>query len=481
MEVLMSYVARDHLSSDYGCLRFAVGPNNDSVTGGRIGNANDEQSSRILDRVISGWVIDHKSALSSPDLSADPRFPAMKENEYAHSTALAIPIGDNGQITGVLIVSRSVTRPYGSDDRLLLELIAQVSAPMIARLRRERAIHLEYERLKSSLAQEDALASLIGRSAAWDSIRSRIRTIAPTETRVLLLGESGTGKELCAKALHRLSSRREGRFVAVNCAAIPDQIAESEFFGHVKGAFTGASRGNDGLFVAADGGTLFLDEIGSTPLPLQSMLLRTIQDGDVRPVGSGITRKVDVRLVCSTSAELGEMVAAGTFRKDLYYRINVVTLTLPALRDRKEDIGPLAQSFLIEQGRVHGRTTKRISPEAMSVLELYHWPGNVRELQNAIEHAVLFTPTGNDFVEIGALPESIRLAVGLPSPSLPILADAGLDGFVDALEARIIQNTLGQCGWNQSAAARILQVPEKRIRDKVKKYKLGRGSDHEPA
>ena len=242
-------------------------------------------------------------------------------------------------------------------------------------------------------------AGLVGRSAAIRAILDSLLLAAPTDATILIEGETGTGKELLATAVHRLSRRSSKPFVAVNCAALPEHLAESELFGHVKGAFTGADRAREGCFRKAAGGTLFLDEIGEMPLPLQSKLLRTLQEGEVQPVGSDHREPVDVRIISATNRKLESEVAAKRFRADLYYRLNVVPLQVPPLRDRREDILPLVTHFLKGTGR-------QFTTDALAVLERYAWPGNVRELENLIQRLLVLRRGGP--LEIGDLPSPLR-------------------------------------------------------------------------
>jgi two-component system, NtrC family, response regulator HydG len=245
-------------------------------------------------------------------------------------------------------------------------------------------------------------AGVVGRSATIRAVLDVLFLAAPTDATVLIEGETGTGKELVAKALHRLSRRSRAPFVAVNCAALPESLVESELFGHAKGAFTGADRMREGRFRQANGGTLFLDEIGEMPLSLQAKLLRVIQEGEVQPLGMDQTQNVDVRVIAATNRKLDELVSAGKFRSDLYYRLNVVPLQLPPLRDRREDIAPLAAHFLGSAGR-------RFTPAAMATLERYSWPGNVREMENLIQRLAVLKPA-----EISTSPICLPGSVVLP-------------------------------------------------------------------
>jgi two-component system response regulator GlrR len=270
-----------------------------------------------------------------------------------------------------------LTKPY--DARELLHLL-------------QRAVSIT-QSVDSTEGQADESwrSEIVTASPLMDSLLSEARLLADSETSVLIQGESGTGKEILARAIHRASPRADNPFVAINCAAIPDQLLESELFGHAKGAFTGAVTSHQGLFMAADGGTLFLDEIGDMPLALQAKLLRVLQDREIRPIGSGRTLAVDVRIISASHRNLVEAFEEGHFREDLYYRLNVVTLSLPALRQRREDIPLLARHFLEQQPAK--RRAKAFTPEAMEMLVANDWPGNVRQLQNVVDHCSVLSST----------------------------------------------------------------------------------------
>jgi transcriptional regulator with GAF, ATPase, and Fis domain len=310
----------------------------------------------------------------------------------------AQPLIFRGEILGVL----AVFNRQACDDRTFawLRTFADHAAIAIAHA---RAL-AEIERLKEQLElentflREDARASgpagIIGASAPLRRVLQQVAAVAPTPATVLIQGESGTGKELVARAIHDLSPRRRQPLIAVNCASIPRELFESEFFGHVKGAFTGAVRDRAGRFQAADAGTLFLDEVGEIPLDLQAKLLRVLQEGRFERIGDEVTRKVDVRIIAATNRSLEREVDAGRFRRDLYYRLSVFPLTVPPLRDRVDDIPSLAAHFIGHAARRFGRPEPRLTARAERVLQAYPWPGNVRELQHVVERALLVSPAG---------------------------------------------------------------------------------------
>ena len=281
-----------------------------------------------------------------------------------------------------------IAKPFDHDEKL----------QAVARILRERrpaqaaenpAVQVAGARAEQGAGSDEI--GIIGRCAAMQDLFGKIRKVAPTDSTVLIQGESGTGKELVARALHNLSRRAKAPLISVNCAAIPETLIESELFGHEKGAFTGATAGRAGLVEAADGGTLFLDEIGELPLEAQARLLRVLQEGEIRRVGSVQSQKVDVRLIAATHRDLKSLARNGQFREDLYYRLHVISLRLPALREREDDVQDIAQVFLARQCARMGREALSFSAEALKAIGHYHWPGNVRELENAIERAVILS------------------------------------------------------------------------------------------
>ena len=272
-----------------------------------------------------------------------------------------------------------IAKPFEHDELLLI----------VERLLQQRLLARRAEALKSEVSQSYPVGGMVGNSPAMQEVFERVRKVAPTDTTVLILGESGTGKELVARALHELSPRRDGPIIAVNCAAIAENLIESELFGHEKGAFTGAVSTNRGLVEAADGGTLFLDEIGELPAAAQARLLRVLQEGEIRRVGSAQARRVNIRLIAATHRDLESLVAEGCFRADLYFRLRVMEVHLPPLRARGEDIEALAQFLLHKVCRRLNCPALVFTPGALAALRAHHWPGNVRELENAIERAVI--------------------------------------------------------------------------------------------
>lgn len=324
------------------------------------------------------------------------------------------------------------------------------------------ALRDENKVLRQTLATSFDSGGIIGQSAAMRRLMEMLATIAPSEATVMVTGESGTGKELIARAIHANSPRRKGPYIAVNCAALTETLLESELFGHEKGAFTGAERRREGRFLAADKGTIFLDEIGEMPLSMQVKLLRAIQEREIQRVGGDQTLKIDVRIVAATNRNLLAEVDAGRFRQDLYYRLNVVALALPPLREREEDIPLLAAHFLKKFAEKNGKHIKGFTPEAMDRMLKHAWPGNVRELENAVERAVVLTL--GEYIGERELPPALSGGADEPRPG----SFANLT--LEELERVAILDALAAADGNKSEAARRLGITRKTMHAKLAKY-----------
>ena len=350
-------------------------------------------------------------------------------------------------------------KPFRPDEVLLVLRKAEERE----RLRRE---NLRLRREMSRRAPQ-----LVAEGPAMKEVLRVLQKVAPTTTTVLIEGESGTGKELIARALHDLSPRAERTFVAVNCGAIPEQLIESELFGHAKGAFTDARTAKRGLFEEADGGTLLLDEVGELPLPVQPALLRVLQAGEVRRVGDARSTRVDVRVLAATNRDLAAEVQAGRFREDLYYRLNVVQLRLPPLRDRQDEIAAIADRLLARHAERIGIATRRLSTQALELLQRYRWPGNVRELENALERAVVLS----DDEEIGpeSLPDALQRAVEPePVPARLDADDLSVKRAQRVLEADLIRRALERTQGNRTRAAELLELSPRALLYKIREYGL---------
>jgi len=332
----------------------------------------------------------------------------------------------------------------------------------IERAVEDKALRRENENLRAQVRERFALPGLVANSAEMAQVLELVERVAPTEATVLIRGESGTGKEMIAKALHQASNRAGGRFVAINCGALPETLLESEIFGHVKGAFTGAGASKKGLFEEAHAGTLFLDEIGEMAPGLQVTLLRALQSGEVRPVGSTQVVTVDARVVAATNRDLEPMIRQGLFREDLFYRLNVIPIVLPPLRERREDIPLLAEHSLARFAQRQGRVL-RLTAGATERLLRYAWPGNVRELENAMERLAILAR--HETIEPGDLPPHIGAGLALgPAPGL-----TAEQTLAEAERAHIIQ-ILERHGWNHSRAAEALGIGRTTLWRKLKDY-----------
>src|SRR6266545_908122 len=330
--------------------------------------------------------------------------------------------------------------------------------------------------LRRQLETQHRFENIIGKSSVIAEVFDTIRKIADSPSTAMLSGESGTGKELVARAIHFNSFRRDKPFVSVNCGAIPEGLMESELFGHVRGAFTGAVANKVGLFSAAEGGTLFLDEITEIPALLQVKLLRAIQLREIRRVGDTKDIKTDVRLIAASNRDLEGAVQEGAMREDLFYRLNVIPIHLPPLRERREDIPFLVAHFVQKFNKELGKNVRGVTPEAMAVLERYHWPGNIRELENALERASVLG-TG-EMVGVDALPDSVRRGRPPREPDVLDLPEEGLDleATLDDLERRYLQRALERTRGVQTKAAELLRMTFRQFRYKLQKHNLARRS-----
>jgi DNA-binding NtrC family response regulator len=355
-----------------------------------------------------------------------------------------------GAVTAVKLGAQDyLTKPFTDEE--LLSAVHRILDVLRARRNTQNG----------SQQEPAALPGLIGGSRAMKEVFEVIRKAAATRATVLITGESGTGKELAARAIHYGGPRASAPFVPVNCGSIPEGLLESELFGHVRGAFTGASESRAGFFQTADGGTIFLDEISNTTLAMQARLLRVLQDGEIYMVGSSRPHRIEVRVVAATNKDLRVLVKTGVFREDLFFRLNVITLVMPPLRERDDDVLLLTAHFTRKFAEELGRPVLRFADEALQVLKSYHWPGNVRELENAIQHVVVMCDS--DVIKVPDLPPSMRFSAG---------RESGLNRTLAEVEAEHIRNVLAGVGHNKTRAAEILGIDRKTLRERLKLHKL---------
>jgi len=355
-----------------------------------------------------------------------------------------------------------IKKPFNNEELVLI----------VRRALGEKTLQEENVYLKQELAARYTFANIIGKGSRMQEIFRTIERIGKVSSTVLITGESGTGKELIARAIHYTSVRKEKKFVSINCGALPETLLESELFGHERGAFTGAVKEKRGLFAEADGGTLFLDEISETSPTMQVKLLRAIQEKLIRKVGGNEELSVDVRIIAATNKDLNDLVAQGRFREDLFYRINVIPIALPPLRSRVEDIAPLTQHFIAKVCREQKIPEKKISAEAMRLIEGYPWPGNVRELENTLERTVALEP--GPVINASSLPEAIALGVRTRVPDFESLPAEGinLEAYLEAVGKRLMREALDRCDGVQTKAAELLRMSFRSFRYYAKKYNL---------
>jgi len=356
----------------------------------------------------------------------------------------------------------------GADDYLTKPLNFEELKLSIERVTKHLQLSLENDQLKQQLASEGNFSGIIGSSPAMQNVMNTAKIAAPTDATILISGESGTGKELFAKALHNNSKRKQHPLISVNCAALNETLLESELFGHEKGAFTGADKKRNGLFLAADKGTIFLDEIGEIPLSMQVKLLRTIQEREIQRVGSDKPIHIDVRIIVATNRNLEEEVQKGRFREDLFYRLNVINIKVPPLRDRADDVPVLAQRFLNKYSNENKKEIKGFTPMAMDVLTKYNWPGNVRELENVIERAIILCL--GRYISEKDLPSNVLKDYEPESSVRSQLSGGGKT--LDEIETMALIETLRQTKGNKTEAAKILNITRTTLNNKLKRQNL---------
>ena len=449
-------------------------------TRGRILVVDDEANARsalaellrdegyTVDTAADGFKALPKLEELSPDLLlTDLRMPGMDGMELmkraweGDSERVVVVMTAHGSVDTAVAAMRQgaadyLTKPINVDELLLV----------IERVLERRRLRAEAGQLRQRLAEHGRLTNIVGSSAAMQRVFETVRQVAPSRASVLITGESGTGKELVAEALHQLSPRAKGPFIKLHCAALAESILESELFGHERGSFTGAAARRDGRFQQADGGTLFLDEVGEISPAIQVKLLRFLQERQFERVGGNQTVKVDVRIIAATNRDLPGMVADGTFREDLFYRLNVVSIEMPSLRARPSDIALLATHFLRRYAGENDKTILGFADDALAAMAHYGWPGNVRELENAVERAVIVCRT--DVIRAIDLPPQL-LVVARPHSDGPPIPGATLAD----LERHAILKTLEHTGGSTSRAAEILGISARKIQYRLREYQGG--------
>jgi transcriptional regulator with GAF, ATPase, and Fis domain len=433
------------------------------------------------DSGIAGWVFTHGKSLNIVDPYHDPRFNKNVDPRTGFITKnlICVPIRTpGGPIIGVFQVLNKRAGVFTSTDQEILEILASQAARSMEHALewdnlQKRAVELSQENvgLKEALHQKDPLDDIIGNSKGIQELRALIRKVAPTDSTVLVQGESGTGKELVAKALHSLSPRAGEPLTILNCAAIPSELIESELFGHKKGAFTGAVSDHKGVFRSAHNGTLFLDEIEAMSASMQVKLLRAVQSGEIKPVGENTVEKVNVRLICATNRDLATMVQLGTFREDLYYRVNVFPIQIPPLRDRADDIPSLIRHFLEKLNTLGDKVIRGVEPAALDLLTRYPWPGNIRELENEMERAHIIAGEGAN-ISVRCLSPRLTESVERLEAEKESKSSLNLKDAVDRLEKSMITAAIESCSGNKTMAAKRLGLSRQGLINKIHKYEI---------
>ena len=420
--------------------------------------AKKKLESQVYDLIISD--------IRMPDLSGIDLLKFFCENR--NSAAFILITAHASMETAIEALNLGAFQYVIKSDKLIEELKLAVNRAL-----QELALREENVRLRRELLRVFAYNNIVGQSRQIQSILEMVRTVAPATSTVLITGESGTGKELVARAIHEASLRRERPFVSINCGAFPETLLESELFGYLKGAFTGADANRKGIIESAHGGTLFLDEIGETSPTMQVKLLRVLQERRVRPLGGSTDISIDVRLIASTNRDLKRMVAAGQFREDFYYRISVIPIHVPPLRERPEDIGPLARNFLRKFSLQMGKGVLDFDRDAQEILEHYPWPGNVRELENAVEYSVAMCGERDGRVSLEHLPQSVT-GITLSGEALVEIPQEGLDfeTRMAQIERQYLLAALRSAEGVRTHAAELLRMSYRSFRHYAKKYNI---------
>lgn len=414
-------------------------------------------------------------------LLADINMPGIKPAEFLRdvrrrfSHVVTIVITSYGSIEGAVEATKN-----GAFDYLTKPIVDEEIRVVVEKAARQQSLLFENQSLKQQLDLRFGLENVIGHDLKMLKIFELATAVADSRTTVLMTGESGTGKSLIARAIHHRSPRRDKPFVEVSCGALPETLLESELFGHVKGAFTGATSDKPGRFMAAEGGTLFLDEINSASPAMQVKLLRMLQERTFEPVGSTQTRTADVRVILASNVDLAALVAQQQFRQDLYYRINVVNIRLPSLHERPGDVALLAGHFLRQLCKEMGREILGFTPAALAAMQKYSWPGNVRELENAVERAVVLCRKAQ--VDLEDLPETVQSIAIAPSAAAidndPYERALPLEVALEGPERRIIESALRRNAWNRQATASELDINRTTLYKKMRKYRLDIGESN---
>ncbi|MEO5618368.1 MAG: sigma 54-interacting transcriptional regulator, partial [Candidatus Eisenbacteria bacterium] len=470
-------MAVEHAGGDRGFVAFSgTGGRLDVVAQHGLGRDRARRVLRALESV-GGDRMGDGGPLFSSRVVADPRFgAAMTDSLEGVGSLVSVPLNFPSQSVGLVYVDRlndSLLGPFRQRELNLLAVLANSAAVAIVEAQRSLLL-AENRQLRDRLKPTPGVDRVVSRSTEMTGILELLAKVGDSNATILLAGETGTGKGLLAQVVHEMSSRRDHRFVQVNCAALPEQLLESELFGYVQGAFTGANRDKAGLFEEAEGGTIFLDEIEKIPESVQAKLLHVLDRSEIRPVGSTRSRKVDARVICATGCDLRDRIKAGRFLEDLYYRLNDITVRVPALRDRREDIPVLVQHFLAQFARQMEKPVADLDPEVMRVFLEHPWRGNVRELEKTLKRMVVLADEGEP-LGVSLLPQEMREAQAAePANSMPTVAGRSLRSNISDLERKMIAEALERTRWNKARAARDLGLSYPTLLTKIRSLQIER-------
>jgi len=439
------------------------------------GKSIEKKEYRDIHIHVGGWIIDNKKSFHSQDIQKDNRFRKGLFNKIPIKSVAGAPLIIEETIIGAIILLFRDSKLVSNPDLLnSLEDMAIISAPYLRNTQKIRE-YFTLDLPETSLLVKYNNAGLYGKSPRFTELLRAIEAAAKCNARVLLIGQTGTGKELIARAIHNFSSRAQTPFVAVDCGAVADNLLESEFFGHKKGAFTGAHTDREGLFLEANGGTLFMDEINNLPLEMQAKLLRTLEENEVRPVGSNKVIKTDVRIIAASSVPLKQLVEDHQFREDLFFRLHVYPIYVPDLNERQEDIAFLAKHFLDTCAHQQNKKCHKFHDEIVDFIKQRHWKGNIRELENFVERLVALVPEGQTVIDVSSFPEDLKEEVDeFKQKRMTAHRSEPLKHKLHEYEVDLIKQTLIDCNWNQSEAARRLEISEGNIRYKMEKLHISK-------
>ena len=441
----------------------------------REGQTGDERKFKTVQNQISGWLMQNQQPLWSAEVKHDTRFNGVTFGDVPVKSVIGVPLRLEGALVGTLILlNKNHGGVFAEDEAAYLEKLAVIVTPYLRNVQKI-AEYFNTPLPEAALLAKYEQTGLLGKSPKFIEMLQAIEAAARCDVRVLLEGQTGTGKELVARAIHQFSSRNHQPFIAIDCGAIPANLLESELFGHVKGAFTGAMKDRKGLLEAAHHGTLFMDEIANLPIEMQAKFMRVLQESEIRPLGSNQTRRIDVRFITASSQPLHKLIEQGKFREDLFYRLHVYPISLPSLRERQPDIPLLAEHFLHKFARQQQKPAESFSVAILEYMKHRLWEGNIRQLENLIERLVTLAPPEMKILDAAILPPDIkkdlqRTPISTEESSL----DKALPNRVAEFETRLIRLALEANEWNQSQAARQLRVPVQTLHYKMNKLGIAK-------